>query len=135
MTTVRHLLASVLCLALFAASPAFASDSQDQHVVSPRQLATAVDSHVANQDADRAAIHDALKRDDVQRVAAGMHVDLARAHSAVDTMTGADLSHAASAARQVIAQPEGGLVGGASTVVLSTTMIIIILLVVILIIV
>ena len=111
MTTVRHLLASVLCLALFAASPAFASDSQGQHVVSPRQLATAVDSHVANQDADRAAIHDALKRDDVQRVAAGMHVDLARAHAAVDTMTGDDLSQAASAARQVIAQPESGLVG------------------------
>ena len=135
MTTVRHLLVSGLCLALFASSPAFASDSQNQHVVSPQQLAAAVDSHVANQDADRAAIHDALKRDDVQRVAAGMHVDLSRAHAAIDTMTGADLAQAASAARQVIAQPEGGLVGGANSVVLSTTMIIIILLVVILIIV
>ncbi|HMD35754.1 MAG TPA: hypothetical protein VKH42_12335 [Vicinamibacterales bacterium] len=138
MTTVRQLLVSVLCLALFTSSPAFASNSQNQHVVSPQQLAAAVDSHVANQDADRAAIHDALKRDDVQRVAAGMRVDLSRAHAAIDTMTGGDLAQAASAARQVIAQPDsvdGGLVGGANTVVLSTTMIIIILLVVILIIV
>src|SRR5262249_15592382 len=135
MTTARHLLVSVTCLALFASSPAFASDGQVQHIVSSQQLAAAVDSHVANQDADRAAIHDALKRDDVQRVAAGMHVDLARVHAAIDTLTGADLAQAASAARQVIAQPEGGLVGGANTVVLSTTMIIIILLVVILIIV
>jgi len=133
--TVRQPLVSFLCLALFASSPAFASDGQNQHVVSPQQLAAAVDSHVANQDADRAAVHDALKRDDVQRVAASMHVDLARAHAAVDTMTAADLAQAASAARQVIAVKDGDLVGGANTVVLSTTMIIIILLVVILIIV
>jgi hypothetical protein len=134
MTTVRQVLVSLLSLAIFSSSPALASDGQSQHVVSPQQLAAAVDSHVANQDADRAAIHDALKRDDVQRIATSMHVDLSRAHAAVDTMTGADLTQAASAARQVIAVPDDGLVGG-NTVVISTTLIIIILLVVILIVV
>jgi hypothetical protein len=129
MTTIRQLLVSLLCLALFSASPAFASDSQSQHVVSPRQLAAAVDSHVANQDADRAAIHDALMRDEVQRVAASMHLDLSRAHAAVDTMTGDDLSRAGSSARQI----NENLAGGATTVVLTATTIIIILLVIILI--
>jgi len=131
MTTIRRSLVSFLCLALFASSPAFASDGQSQHVVSPQQLAAAVDTHVANQDAARAAIHDALERDDVQRVAAGMHVDLSRAHAAVDTMAGADLAQAASAAHQI----NNDLVGGAATVVFTTTTIIIILLLVILIVV
>jgi len=131
MTTVRQVLVSFLGLALCASSTAFASDGQSQHVVSPQQLAATVDTHVANQDAARAAIHDALKREDVQRVAATMHVDLARAHAAVDTMTGADLAQAASAAQQI----NTDLVGGATTVVLTTTTIIIILLIVILIVV
>ena len=128
MMTVRRLLVPFLSLALFAASPAFA---QTQHVVPPQQLAAAVDSHVANQDADRAAIHQALKRADVQHVAATMRLDLGRANAAVDTMTGDDLVQAASAARQI----NDDLVGGASTIVISTTTIIIALLVLILLIV
>jgi len=132
MMTVRRLLVPFLCLTFLAASPAFAQSSGAQHVVSPQQLAATVDNHVVNQDADRAAIHQALKRADVQNVAATMHVDLERAQAVVDTMTGADLAQAASAARQI---NSNDLVGGASTIVISTTTIIIVLLVLILLIV
>ena len=132
MMTVRRFLVLPLSLMILASSPAFAGQ---QHVVPPQQIAAAVDSHVANQDADRAAIREALKRSDVQSIAASMHVDLSRAHAAIDTMTGVDLAQAASAARQVNAQPGSDLVGGASTIVISTTTIIIILLVLILLIV
>jgi hypothetical protein len=99
--------------------------------VAPSQLAATVADHVASDDANRAAVHEALARPEVQRVASSWGVDLTRADAAVDTLQAADLERAASAARDVNQQ----LVGGASTVVLSTTAIIIILLVVILIIV
>ena len=56
-----------------------------------------------------------------------MHIDLARATAAVETMTGGDLEQTANAAKTVNQQ----LVGGASTVVISTTTIIIALLVLI----
>jgi hypothetical protein len=95
-----------------------------QHIVAPNQLASAVAEHVAVQDANRAAVHEALARPEVRAVASSMGVDLARATAAVDTMSGADLQRAAGAAQQVNQQ----LVGGASTVVISTTTIIIILL-------
>jgi hypothetical protein len=124
MTTVRKLLAFPLIVLMMASSPAFAGQ---QHVVPPGQLASAVADHVAKQDANRAAVHEALARPEVQRVAASIGLDLTRATAAVDTMSGQDLERAASAARDVNQQ----LVGGASTVVISTTTIIIILLLVI----
>ena len=108
-----------------AASPAFASD---QHVVSPQQLAGAINSQLAQQDSDRAAIHEALARPQVVAVAKKMNLDLARAAAVADTLSGADLAQAASAARQVNDQ----LIGGASNIVISTTTIIIVLLLVIL---
>ena len=110
---------------LITASSAVAAD---QHVVSPQQLAAAVGGHVAQQDADRTAIHDALARPDVRDAARSLGIDVDRASAAVETLSGPDLSKAADAARQVNQQ----MVGGASTVVISTTTIIIILLLVIL---
>jgi len=127
MLTVRKTLVPFLCLAVFASAPAFAG--QKQHVVPPQTLAATVGSHVADQDADRAAIHQALDRDDVKNIAASMHLDLSRAQATVDTMAGADLAQAAAAARQI---NDTDLAGGASTVVISTTTIIIALLVLIL---
>ena len=103
------------------ASPAFA---EEQHLVAPGQLAATVTDHAARQDASRAAIREALARPEVRDVASSMHIDLARATAAVETMTGADLEQAANAAKTVNQQ----LVGGASTVVISTTTIIIALL-------
>jgi hypothetical protein len=124
MPTVRQLLVFPLMLLTIAASPAFADQ---QHLVAPGQLAATVTDHVAQQDASRAAIREALARPEVRDVASSMHVDLARAAAAIETMTGTDLEQAANAARTVNQQ----VVGGASTVVISTTTIIIILLLVI----
>jgi hypothetical protein len=124
MRNVRQLLAFPLMLLTIAASPAFADQ---QHLVAPGQLAATVTDHVAQQDASRAAIREALARPEVRDVASSMHIDLARATAAIETMTGTDLEQAANAARTVNQQ----LVGGASTVVISTTTIIIILLLVI----
>ena len=128
MPTVRKLLAVPLILLTAAATPSLAAQ---RHLVDSSQLAATVVEHVASQDADRAAVREALGRDEVKNVAATLGVDLTRANTAVDTMSGEDLTRAADAARQVNRQ----LVGGASNVVLSTTTIIIILLVIILLIV
>ena len=140
MRIVRELLAFPLMLLTIAASPAFADSSRQsaagatadqQHLVAPGQLAATVTEHVAQQDASRAAIREALARPEVRDVASSMHIDLARATAAVETMTGADLEQTANAAKTVNQQ----LVGGASTVVISTTTIIIALLVLIILIV
>jgi hypothetical protein len=125
--TVRKLLALLLAPLMLAPGSAYAS--QQQHIVSPHQIAAAPAGKVAAQDADRAAVHQALRRAEVRDAAAKMGVDIGRLDSVVDTLTGADLERAASTARQVNDQ----LVGGASTVVISTTTIIIALLIVILI--
>jgi hypothetical protein len=126
MSTVRTVLVFPL-VALMIASSAFAGP---QHVVAPSQLTATVADHAAKEDANRAAVHEALARPEVQRVASTMGLDLTRAAAAVDTMNAGDLDRAATAARDVNQQ----LVGGASTVVISTTTIILVLLVVIIII-
>jgi hypothetical protein len=120
MSIARRLVFTLVVL-MMASSTAFAGQ---QHLVPSTQLAETVADHVAKQDADRAAVHEALARPEVQSVASSIGLDLARATAAIDTMSAADLERAANAARNVNQQ----LVGGASTVVISTTTIIIILL-------
>ena len=122
-TALRFLVFPLMAL-MMASSAVFADE---QHVVAPSQLASTLADHVAQQDANRVVIHEALARPEVQAVASTLGVDLTRATAAVDTMSGVDLQRAASAARQVNEQ----LVGGASTVVISTTTLIIALLLVI----
>jgi hypothetical protein len=122
MKTLTRFLAVTLVLAATASS-AFAQ----QHVVNPNELASAVAGHVASQDADRAAVHEALARPEVRDVVSSFGVSLDRVEAAADTLSGADLAQAGSTARQVNQQ----LVGGASTIVISTTTIVIILLLVI----
>ena len=128
MQTVRRFLVFPLMVLMMASSSAFADQ---QHAVPPSQLASTIADRVAQQDANRAAVHEALARPEVQTVASSLGVDLTRANAAVDTMSAADLQRAANTARQVNQQ----LVGGASTVVISTTTLIIVLLLVILLIV
>ena len=125
MSIARKLLVFPLAALMAISAPALAAA---QHVVPPSQVAATVADHVANQDANRASVREALARPEVQRVAATMGLDLARAAAALDTMSAADLERAAATARDVNQQ----LVGGASTIVISTTTIIIILLLVIL---
>ena len=126
MKTVRKFLVLPLVFVTMAAGSAFAGQ---QHIINPSQLSAAVADRASAQDADRAAVRDALARPEVRSVASSMGVDVNQLDNAVATMSGADLERAASTARQVNDQ----LVGGASTVVISTTPIIIALLVVILI--
>jgi hypothetical protein len=126
MRTLRTPLVAVLVVLTAFVSLASA---QERHIVNPAAMAAAVNEHTARQDADRATVREALSQPAVRDVAATTGIDLARLTAAVDTMSGADLDRAASAARQV----NESLVGGASTIVISTTTIIIVLLIIILI--
>jgi hypothetical protein len=128
MHSVRTLLVFPLAALLMVSSSAFADQ---QHLVSPSQLATTVADAAAKQDTNRATVREALERPEVQAVASKLGLDLTRATAAVDALSGAELEKAANAAQQVNDQ----LVGGASTVVISTTTIIIILLLIIILIV
>jgi hypothetical protein len=127
MKIVRSLITFVLAALMAVPSPALANG---QHLVPPAQLAAALAQHVERQNADRAAVREALARPQVREMAGRMGIDLDRAVAAIDTFADADLVRAANAARQVNQQ----LVGG-QTVTITTTTIIIALLVVILIIV
>jgi hypothetical protein len=128
MHTFRQILVLPLVFGLAVSAPAFA---QQRHAVDSSVLAKTVDAYAAQQDADRAAIREALGRPEVEQVARQVGIDLGRMTASVSTLGGADLARAASAARHV----NDALAGGASTVVISTTTIIIALLVVILLIV
>lgn len=118
-----------LPLALLMAAPA--ALAQDRHVVDPSTLVETVDQHVAQQDADRAAVRDALATPAVGGAAARLGVDVDRLRASAATLAGDDLAQVASTAREL----NQSLVGGASSVTISTTTIILALLVVILLIV
>ena len=125
MSIARTSLALVLAF-LTAAGSALADQ---QHAVTPQQLTSFMKEKVAADDAKRAAIREALARPEARTVAASMGADLARLSGAVDTLSGADLDQAASAARQVNEQ-----LGGVTSIALTATTIIIILLAIIIII-
>lgn len=127
MRLLRHGLVGLLVLLTASATPAYAQN----HVVRPADLASAVDAHVASQNADRAAIREALERPQVRDAAARIGIDLDPIAASIATLSGPGLVDMASAARQV----NEALVGGSSSVTLSTTTIIIVLLALILIIV
>ena len=127
MRLLRKLVVGPLMFVLALSTSAIA---QERHAVAPDALAAAVTEHVAQQDVDRAAIHEALSRPEVRQMAETAGIDLDRLSKSVDTLTGSSLTRAASAARDA----NQALVGGASTVVISTTTIIIALLVILLII-
>jgi hypothetical protein len=127
MRLVKRLLVLSLGFLMALSTSAFADQ---QHAIDPSALASTVAQHVAQQDSDRAALHEALARPEVRTVAGKLGIDVGKAAAAVDTMSGPDLARAADQARQV----NQSLVGGASTVVISTTTIVIALLVLIVII-
>ena len=115
-------------LALMVRTWAVSAEAAQQHIVNPDQLTATMTQKTVAEAGDRAAVHEALGRPEVRNVAVTMGVDLDRVNAAVDTMHGADLEQAASAARRVNQE----LVGGDSSVTLTTTAIIIILLAIIL---
>ena len=126
MKTARKL--TTLLLAALIAAPAVAS-ADGRHVVDPASLSATMAQHAADQDADRAAIREALAKPEVREMAGRMGLDVDRAAAAVDTLGASDLGRAATAARQVNQQ----LVGGATTIVITTTTIIIALLLILII--
>jgi hypothetical protein len=128
MQIVRKLITFTVAVLMAAPASAFADG---RHMVDPTTLAAAVAEHVDQQDADRAAIREALARPQVRDMAGRMGLDVDRAAAVINTLDGADLTRAAGAARQVNQQ----LVGGATTVVITTTTIIIALLIIIILIV
>lgn len=120
MRAINQMLVFPLCLLLAMSTPALADG---RHAVDRSALAATVSQHVATQDADRAAVREALSRPEIRDVASHVGLDLTRADASVDTMSGADLQQAAAAAHRVNSE----LVGGASTLVISTTAIALIL--------
>ena len=105
--------------------------AQDRHVVSPSAIADVVAGHIAEEQADRAAIRQAFGQPAVRILAAQTGVDVERLDALAGTLTGSDLEAVAREARAV----NETLTGGASTVTISTTTIIIGLLLLILLIV
>jgi hypothetical protein len=99
------------------------------HVIGARQLATAVQQRVNQEQADREAVASLLQRDEVRQIAKRAGLSLERAQAAVSTLDGHQLRDLAAQARTVNNELEGG-----ATVVITTTTIIIILLVIIIII-
>ncbi len=107
------------------------ASAQSRHAVDPSTLTATLSGQAAQQDADRAAVREAIARPEVREMAGRLGIDLDRVNTSVSTLQGRDLERVAAAARQV----NDTLVGGASTVTISTTTIIIALLVIILLIV
>lgn len=127
MRTPTTVLAILLTLA--AAAPRLhAQSTQSTHVASQAVLDAAIQQHVDDTTAQRAAVLRVLDRNEVKTVAGRLGIDLTTASTAVSSLSGDDLKAAATEAQQV----EQALAGGASTVVISTTTIIIALLVIIL---
>lgn len=125
MRLIQKWLAGPLTVLMMFSSVAFA---QNRHAVDPSALTATLAQQATEQDADRAAIREAIARPEVRDMAGRLGVDLDRVNASVSTLQGHDLERVAGAAREV----NDALVGGASTVVISTTTIIIALLVIIL---
>jgi ferritin-like metal-binding protein YciE len=119
---------TVLAILLTLAAAAPRLHAQSTHVASRAALDAAIQQHLDDTTAQRAAVLRVLDRDEVKAVAGRVGIDLTTAATAVSSLSGDDLKAAASQAQQV----EQALAGGASTVVISTTTIIIVLLVIIL---
>ena len=119
---------TVLAILLTLAAAAPRLHAQSTHVASQAALEAAIQQHLDETTAQRAAVLRVLDRDEVKTVAGRVGIDLTTAATAVSSLSGNDLKAAASQAQQV----EQALAGGASTIVISTTTIIIALLVIIL---
>jgi len=119
---------TVLAILLTLAAAAPSLHAQTPHVASQAALDAAIQQHVDQTDAQRAAVLRVLDRDEVKAVAGRAGIDLTTASTAVATMQGQELAATVLQAQQV----EQALAGGQSKLVISTTTIIIALLVIIL---
>ena len=119
----RSLVVWVTTLSLLTATaPALAQ----QHVVTPSTLQQAMDQQMSADRANREAVSRVLGREDVQRVAERMGLDVRQASQAVGQLSGAGLAQVASVARAA----EVDLAGGDKTLTISLTTLLIVLLIV-----
>lgn len=125
MRTRQAVLSSLLCVTMLGTNI-----GAQQHVIEPEVLQQLLDTRLAEEQAQRAAIRRTLDHPDVKRVAHHLGVDLQRAIDGVSTIDGVELAEISARAQAVDTALSGG-----HTVTFSTATIIIILLVAILIIV
>jgi hypothetical protein len=102
-----------------------------QHVLDSTQLATILSEEANTSTAQRAAVHDALTRPQVRRVASALGIDIRTLNATVEALGGNDLDKAAHLARQINSQG----VPGPSSITVSTTTIVVVLLLLILVVV
>src|SRR5262249_11414071 len=105
MQLLRRLFTPFLILLIAIPSRALA---QDRHVLSPSTIAAAIAEHIAQEQADRAAIREALLQPEVRGLAAGAGVDVERLETLARTLSGSDLEAVASEARAVNQSLAGG---------------------------
>jgi len=105
--------------------------AQTSHAATQSAIDAALQEKVSETSADREIVLRLLERSEVKELAGEVGVDLRRAHDAIATLDGQELTELAAQARHV----EQSLAGGQSHVTISTTFLIIALLVLILLIV
>ena len=117
--------AFVFLSSVLLSSPAMA---QQRHVVSATDLRQAISQQAQARQQTRDALSTVLKNSQVREVASRLGLNVARAESAVATLTTAELEQLAGPVRDVNAN----LAGGANTVIISTTTILLIIIIIIL---
>jgi len=120
---------ALFLIGVLAVIPPLAAE-QETHVADQAAIEKAISERSSEDDGNREAILELLRRPEVRELAGKVKVDLQHAETAVATLEGDELAELASLAREA----ESGLSGG-DAITLSTTTIIIGLLVLILIIV
>lgn len=95
-------------------------------VVDDTQIQAQIDRKIGDEAADRQAVRDLLQRPEVRKIAGAAGLDIDRANTAVDVLSGPELERVASSVHEINAGT-----GGVETVTLSITAIVIILLLII----
>lgn len=112
---------------LFLLAALFSSPVSAQHIADPASMQRAVTEARSVDDANRAAVLQALEREDVRMMADRLGLDLKEAASAVQALSGQELAE--------LASPAGALnledpAGGQRTIVISLTTLLLILILV-----
>jgi hypothetical protein len=123
-TFILTLFAATLISVGFAGS-AWAGEPKAS-VVDDAQIQAQIDRKMGNEAADRQAVRDLLQRPEVRKIAGAAGLDIERANTAVDVLSGPELERVASSVHEINAGA-----GGVETVTLSVTAIVIILLLII----
>lgn len=121
---------ALFLIGVLAVVPALAADAQEAHVADQAAIEKAISERSNEDDANREAIRELLRRPEVRELAGKVKLNLQHAETAVATLQGDELTELASLAREAESRLSGG-----EKITISTTTIIIGLLVLILIIV